>query len=188
MGADIVALVAIWSTADGSVILQGAANLQIDKSGGVRTNDLVSASGAIFYAGTLNVTDIGTDFLAAGDRFFLFNATPYVGAFTTLNLPPLNAGLAWRNNLSVDGSIEVITAGGQPAIASISLSGTNVMFTGTNGTPGANYTVLAATNVALPASNWTAIATRQFDASGGFAFTNAIAPGIPQRFYRLRTP
>jgi len=51
-----------------------------------------------------------------------------VGAFTTLNLPPLGAGLAWRNNLSLDGSIEVIAAG-SPGFASISRSGTNVIFT-----------------------------------------------------------
>ncbi len=172
----------------GSVILQGTVTLQIDKSGGVRTNDQVTADGAIFYSGTLNVSDIGADLLTAGDRFFLFDATPYIGAFTTLNLPPLQPGLAWQNNLSVDGSIEVIAAGGQPGITSIIRSGTNIVFAGTNGPPNANYTVLAATNVALPASNWTSIATRQFDAGGGFSFTNAIAPGIPQRFFRLRTP
>ncbi len=173
----------------GSVILQGAVNLQIDKSGGVRTSDEVTADGAIFYDGALNVTDIGTDVLSAGDRFFLFNATPYIGAFTTLNLPPLASGLSWRNNLSVDGSIEVTTAVvSTPGFSAITRTGTNVVITGTNGTPNAPYTVLASTNVALPLSSWVSIATNQFNASGGFTFTNAITPGIPQRFFQLRTP
>lgn len=173
---------------DGTIILQGTANLQIDKSGGLRTSDEVMASGAIFYGGTLNVTHIGTDDLAAGDRFFLFDGTPYVGAFTTLNLPPLGSGLSWRNNLSMDGSIEVIAAP-SPGFASIVVqSGTNVVISGTNGTPNAAYAVLAATNVALPAASWVSIATNQFNASGQFSFTNRIVPGIPQRFFRLRVP
>jgi T5SS/PEP-CTERM-associated repeat protein len=136
-----------------TVILQGAANLQIDKSGGSITNDPVAVAGAILYGGTLTVTDIGADVLAAGDRFPLFSAAPFVGSFATITLPPLGPGLSWANNLSADGSIEVIVAG-QPGFASISLSGTNVIIAGTNGTPGASYTVLTATNVALPSSNW----------------------------------
>jgi len=139
-----------------------------------------------FNGGTLNVTDIGADVLSPGDRFFLFDATPYVGGFATLNLPPLDVGLSWRNNLAVDGSIEVVAAS-QPGFASILRSGNNVILSGTNGPPNATYTVLASTNVA-PLTNWSSIATRQFDASGNFSFTNAILPGIPQRFFLLRTP
>jgi T5SS/PEP-CTERM-associated repeat protein len=173
----------------GTVILQGAANLQIDKSGGVRTSDQVTASGAIFYGGALNVTHIGTDELATGDRFPLFTAAPYVGAFSTITLPPLGAGLDWRNNLLTDGSIEVVTAvTSQPGFANVTMSGTNLVLSGTNGTPGATYAVLTATNVALPLSNWLSIVTNQFSASGAFSFTNRVAPGDRQRFFRLRTP
>ena len=102
-------------------------------------------------------------------------------------LPPLGTGLSWRNNLLTDGSIEVIAAG-QPAFAGISLSGTNVILTGTNGTPGANYAILTATNVTLSLSNWASLATNQFTAGGGFTFTNGITPGEPQRYFRIRTP
>jgi T5SS/PEP-CTERM-associated repeat protein len=173
----------------GTVILQGAVNLQIDKSGGVRTSDQVTASGAIFYGGALNVTHIGTDELAAGDRFVLFTAAPYVGAFSAITLPPLGAGLDWRNNLLVDGSIEVVTAATrQPGFASVTMSGTNVVLSGTNGTPGTPYAVLTSTNVALPLSNWLSIATNQFGTSGAFSFTNPVAPGDRQRFFRLRAP
>jgi len=173
----------------GSVILQGTVNLQIDKSGGVRTSDEVIADGAIFYNGTLNVTDIGTDVLAAGDKFFLFDATPYVGAFTTLNLPPLGAGLAWKNNLSVDGSIEVVVATqSQPKFSSVVHSGANLILSGTNGTPNSPYAVLTATNVAAPATNWQSLVTNQFGTSGQFSFTNGINPIEPQRYFRLRSP
>ena len=149
----------------------------------MRTPPLLS----IFYGGTLNVTDIGTDSLSAGDTFFLFDATPYIGSFTTLNLPPLAPGLSWENNLAVNGSIRVI-ASSQPGFAGVVRTGTNVVFTGTNGTPGANYTVLTATNVALPLSNWVSLLTNQFGVGGRFAFTNGTAPGEAQRFFRLRAP
>lgn len=173
----------------GTVILQGAVNLQIDKSGGVRTNDHVTASGAIFYGGTLNVVDIGTDVLAAGDRFQLFSATPLVGSFTSITLPPLAPGLTWTNRLAVDGSIEIVPlVVSQPNFSTIGVSGTSVIVSGTNGTPGADYTILTATNVTTPLSNWVSVATNQFGVGGGFAFTNAIVPGVPQRFFRIRTP
>jgi len=68
------------------------------------------------------------------------------------------------------------------------VSGTNVVLSGTNGTAGANYAVLTETNVTLPASNWLSLVTNQFGAGGSFAFTNGIAPGELQRYFRLRTP
>jgi hypothetical protein len=32
------------------------------------------------------------------------------------------------------------------------------------------------------------LATDLFDGDGNFSFTNAITPGVPQQFYRLRLP
>ncbi len=172
-----------------TVILRGAVNLQIDKSGAALTNDQVQSSGALIYGGTLTVTDIGTDALAASDRFPLFSASTFASAFATISLPPLGPGLSWANNLLVDGSIEVIAvAVSQPKFGSITVSGTNVILSGTNGTAGANYAVLAATNVSQPLSNWVSIATNQFGSGGNFSFTNGIALGDPQRFFRIRTP
>jgi T5SS/PEP-CTERM-associated repeat protein len=168
-------------------LLQGTTLMEISKNGTTLTNDQIGVTGTLTYGGTLTVTKLGPTALAAGDNFKLFDATSYAGTFTTLNLPPLNAGLTWTNKLLVDGSIAVIT-GGQPGFASISLSGTNVIISGTNGTVGADYTVLTATNVALPLSNWVSIVTNQFNAGGGFSFTNGIPPGEPQRFFLLRTP
>ena len=46
--------------------------------------------------------------LAAGDTFVLFNASAYSGSFSAINLPTLDAGLAWNtSNLAVNGSISV---------------------------------------------------------------------------------
>ena len=63
-----------------------------------------------------------------------------------------------------------------------------MIISGNNGTSNAFYAVLASTNVTLPLSNWVSLVTNQFDSSGNFSFTNAIVPGIPQRYFRIRTP
>jgi hypothetical protein len=63
-----------------------------------------------------------------------------------------------------------------------------LILSGSGGTSNATYRVLASTNLALPITNWTALATNVFDSSGSFIFTNAISPDIPQRFYVLQVP
>jgi hypothetical protein len=102
-------------------------------------------------------------------------------------LPSLGAGLTWTNKLLVNGSIQVLSSAGLK-FNSLTLSGTNVIFNGSGGPSNATYWVLASTNVALPLTNWTRILTNQFNASGNFAFTNAIASAVPRRFYILQLP
>ena len=75
-----------------------------------------------------------------------------------------------------------------PVLGGITLSGTNLIFTGSNGTSGATYFVLMTTNISLPIANWTIVATNQFGAGGGTIFTNPLNPNAPQMFYRLRLP
>jgi hypothetical protein len=76
----------------------------------------------------------------------------------------------------------------RPHIVSVAISGSNLVISGTNGTPGGDYYVLAGTNVILPVSEWTRVATNVFDGNGGFQFTNHVAPGDPLRFFRLQLP
>jgi hypothetical protein len=76
----------------------------------------------------------------------------------------------------------------QPVIVSFALAGPNFACSGTNGLAGQPYYVLAATNLAAPSAAWTQLATNYFDASGNFAFTNALDPNAAQRFYRLQVP
>jgi hypothetical protein len=159
--------------------------MEISKTAATLTNDVLQVPSAFLCDGALIVSNLGPATLAAGDRFRLFVAGGYSGAFTSVTLPPLGAGLAWRTNLLVDGSIEVVSLA-LPGFSSVSLAGTNLVLAGTNGPANGTYTVLASTNVALPLSNWVAVLTNQFDAGGGFSLTNAIVPEIPQRFFRLQ--
>jgi hypothetical protein len=75
-----------------------------------------------------------------------------------------------------------------PLVFSVTVADNHFAIGGSGGTGGGNYYILAATNAALPLSNWTRLATNQFQAGGIFAFTNVITPDTPQQFYRLQLP
>jgi uncharacterized repeat protein (TIGR03803 family) len=77
----------------------------------------------------------------------------------------------------------------QPGIANLSISGANLVLNGINGQSGGTYYVLTSTNVAVPLSQWTPVATNVLGTSGNFTVTvaNALNPNIMQRFYILQT-
>jgi len=101
-------------------------------------------------------------------------------------------------SLIVTNSLGLTLAAAGPAITvyppltltGISLSGTNLMLTGTNGVFGLTYSVLTSTNLALPLSQWTPLATNTWSANGHFnlTVTNALNPPVPSRFYLLHVP
>jgi formylglycine-generating enzyme required for sulfatase activity len=81
----------------------------------------------------------------------------------------------------------VAALGQQPTIVGASLSGTNLVFGGSNGQSGGAYYVVTSTILPLPLSQWTPVATNVLSASGNFTLTvtNTFTPGTPQRFYML---
>ncbi len=62
--------------------------------------------------------------------------------------------------------------------------------TGGNGVPGSAYYILASTNLFLPGTNWTIIATNNFDNSGNFSFSTPVVAGTTPVYYQaiLRLP
>jgi len=48
--------------------------------------------------------------------------------------------------------------------------------------------VLTSSNLLVPLSLWTSIATNHFDSTGHFIFTNAAQTNAPQEFYLLQMP
>ena len=75
----------------------------------------------------------------------------------------------------------------QPILGA-AVSGSNLIFTGTGGVSNGAYYLLAATNLALPISQWTPVATNQFDGGGNLLFTNPMTPDLLQQFYLLQLP
>jgi fibronectin-binding autotransporter adhesin len=170
-----------------NITLGGQTLMDIDA--GAVTNDQVITTNSITYGGTLVVTNInGT--LAAGQSYRLFNAGTYSLNFSSVTLPTLTAPLYWTNTLTSNGTIAVASAVvPQPHITAITINPPNITISATNGSPGGTFYVLSSTNIALPLSNWTRIATNVFDGSGnivGYTVTNATSGA--QKFYILQLP
>jgi uncharacterized repeat protein (TIGR03803 family) len=75
-----------------------------------------------------------------------------------------------------------------PNLASVSLSGTNLVLNGINGVSGATNYLLMGTNLTQPLNQWTRVLTNVLGASGNFTITatNAVDPQAPGRFYILK--
>jgi len=141
------------------------------------------------------------------------NTAAILGAGTTNTVAPLNASLSyasvpssWNGNklalvvtnaygtnislvlLTVTNSAVIPT--NNPTVTSVSLVGTNVVITATNGQSGGTYYLLGATNLTIPLSQWFPLATNVISTNAtanGFTFTgtNVVHAGVPQQFYIL---
>jgi hypothetical protein len=77
-----------------------------------------------------------------------------------------------------------------PGTIGITLSGADVVITGTNGASSGSYVVLSSTNLLSPPNQWVPIATNMLTANGAFSITatNANnAAAAPQQFFILQT-
>ena len=111
-------------TINNTFTMQGTVTLCITKTGGTRSSDRIAGVTTANYGGALVVTNVTSDgtALTSGDTFTLFSAAHYANSFATVNLPPLNPGLAWdTSKLSVNGSISVVTV--PPANISVQTGG-----------------------------------------------------------------
>jgi autotransporter-associated beta strand protein len=171
-------------TVKGAVTLSGTTSMNLDPANG--TNSVLSSSSSIAYGGTLSLINLSGP--TAGTSFKLFNASSYSGSFGNIVPATPGPGLVWNTSaLRTSGTISVV-ATALPNFSKIAEVGGNVVFSGSNGVASNHYYVLTSTNLVLPVSNWTSIATNTFDANGGFAFTNSLTPYVRQRFYQLQLP
>ncbi|SPE58779.1 hypothetical protein SBV1_2830011 [Verrucomicrobia bacterium] len=168
-------------TASDNIELGGTTIIKLD---GSANNDTIGAEGTITYGGTLNLVNISGAPLAAGNSFQVFEAGAITGLFASITPATPGPGLAWDLSQLSSGIIGVL-ASGAPIIGSTRISGGNLIFSGSGGTANGTYVVLSATNATTVLRNWTPIATNNYDASGNFSVTNALVPGVPQRFYTI---
>ncbi len=71
----------------GSLTLDPASEIIMEIQGGPPVSDLLSVSGALNFAGTLTVTQIGMGSIMPMDSFTLFTYGTRTGTFSTINLP-----------------------------------------------------------------------------------------------------
>lgn len=174
-------------TINSNLTLAGNLFVRINKSASP-SNSLVAVSGTLTNSGngTVTVANLGTAALQAGDSFQLFSQPLLNGQALTITPAP-GSGLAWNNNLAVNGSIAVVSTAVQvPVLSSIvTFSGTSCSFS-FSGPSGQSYAVLMSTNVALPLADWTHLSTGVFGVSPvNFADTTATNA---HRFYRITSP
>jgi PKD repeat protein len=89
------------------------------------------------------------------------------------------SNLATSNNYIVVKPVPVV---GKPG-----LSGTNFVFSGTNGVPGAQYRIVSTNNLTVALSNWPTVFTGTFNPDGSYNYTNSPATNTA-RFFRLVSP
>jgi len=111
-----------------------------------------------------------------------------------LLVPPFNLmtdqrGLPRKSGAHVDiGAFELVVAGTPPHLGSAKRLANGVFQFGFGSTPGASFTVLAATDVSLSLSNWAVLGAPMEIAPGQFQFTDAQAATSERRFYLVRSP
>ena len=152
-----------------------------------QNSSLLSAANVNYNGSTLTVNNIGLN-LQAGDTFKLLNGS-LSGTFAVTNLPPLpSPNFYWDASLlNSQGIIKVgSTMIPQPSITSISVSGTALTITGTNGLAGGPFILLESTNLTLPLNQWTPVLTNNFNGGGDLNLTtNIIVPGTLHEFFIL---
>lgn len=155
---------AIGTMVTGNLTLNSGTKItcQIDKTGGVLTQDLMDTL-AVQYGGTLEIVASG-EAMALGDTFQLFTATPgaYTGSFASFVKPTLPGGLSWDfSRLATDGTIEVVNnaptplfnpgSGGYVGALSVTISsdtGTTIHYTMDGTDPRTSGTALTAASSA----------------------------------------
>ena len=135
-------------------------------------------------AGALNATLNNGYFPTNGTTFNVVTYGSFTGSFSSLGLP---AAVSWQSNYGST-NFSLVAGSELPQFGIVNLSGTNLIFNGTGGPAGSNYVMLASTNLALPLTNWTALATNTFDGSGWFYYTNPVSPAKPRQFFIFKLP
>ncbi len=168
-------------TINNNLTLAGNSVFKVDKSS-AQPNDIVNVSGSLNNAGTgtVFVNNVGTDPLVPGDNFKFFSQAVGNGHTLTISGP---AGVAFANNLEVDGSITVVPGtASYPTNISFSVTGNTLSLTW----PATHLGWYAQSNsVSLADSNyWFDVP----DSQNGTNLDITINPAQTNVFYRLRQP
>jgi hypothetical protein len=82
--------------------------------------------------------------------------------------------------------LTITVGGGGLTFIPPTLSGGNLILTGTGGNPGATYIWLTTTNLLNPMVTWTTNSTGVFDAAGAFSNAIPVISTNQSQFFRLK--
>jgi autotransporter-associated beta strand protein len=105
------------------------------------------------------------------------------------SLPPGFSGYLTNDTATAMVAVVITNVPPKPArITDFSVQSGNIVLSGTNGYAGTSYHVIASTNVTLPFSVWTRLATNTFDVNGNFSQSIPVDPTKPNRFFSIEVP
>jgi hypothetical protein len=178
-------------TINNNLTLAGNLFIKVDKSQPVQSNDLVTVTGALNNSGTGTVTitnlNASPSFaFAVGDKFTLFSQPLSGGNAMTFSPASPGPGLAWVNNLALDGSIGVIQSVGlNPTSITFSVSGSTLTLSWPADHLGWHLEMQTNTLAAgLKSTGWVVIPGTDLVTQANFP----IGKTNPTMFYRLTYP
>ena len=139
------------------------------------------------------VNNMAASPLGGGTYVLIQQANGNISSSGSYSVNVTGTGLAAGATASISvsgGSVNLVVVApvvSRPGINSVTLSGANLIFSGTNGPDNGTFHVLSSTNVALPLSNWTSIASGTFSPTGAFSVTNAVGAN-PRQFFVIQIP
>ncbi len=178
-------------TTTNSFEMAGEVKIGLSRTNTINCGELSAPKFVVDPTATLVVTNVGGA-LYNGDQFRLFNQAVNPALFAAVTLPPTDAtgtnAYTWQNNLSVDGTITLISGGlspinpNPPVLVSSFAGGVLSLSWPTN----AGWTLQMQTNTLAIGigTNWVTV-----PGSSGITSTNIVVnPGSPAVFYRLTLP
>jgi autotransporter-associated beta strand protein len=158
---------------DGGLIKLGAGTLTLSGTNSYNGPTVVS-NGTLLVNGSIG----------PGNVTVLANAT-LGGTGTVLANVTVNPGGALLSGLTITGTVTYVPAAPPVFAAPCFQNPTNLVLSGSGGSPDLPYYVLSSTNLTLPISNWTVINSGLFDGVGNFRCTNVLIPSLPAQYFRL---
>jgi hypothetical protein len=138
----------------------------------------------LYYDGHLNVINSGAAPIA-GANYKFFSATNYDGAFVSQSFPALPSGLAWEDNLLLDGSISVSGSVAEPPMITSTQYNpvTRDLTLVWTSSPSATYSVMYSPTLPGPFS---AILASGIASGGAETFTTVTMPAGDAGFVRIQ--
>ena len=183
----------IGNTSSNTATINGAVNASLGTVtlAYTSTPSIMITGGALTLAsGTrFNVNNTGTA-LAAGTYILITNSAGGSVSGTLPSVSVIGNGLAASESASLQlnsGVLDlVVTAQSTPKFTGISVSGTTLTISATNGADGGQYVLWGTTNL-VPPVVWMPIFTNNYSGSGSINLsTNVVNPSVPWEFYQLR--
>jgi autotransporter-associated beta strand protein len=162
-------------------------------SGDATDPALYISQGALTLSGNLITVNNAGSTLGAGVYNLIQVAGGTINGVPSATANVTGAGIAAGATaaISVNGGnviLSVVSATPPtPTITGVSLNGTLLTITATNGAANGPYALLESTNVALPLTNWTVLMSNSFDASGNINFSTNITTNAHE-FYIIQQP